>query len=66
VKAAPQFLSARDLCARWGIGRATLARYVNAERVPPPVRFGARCVRWPLSEVLAFEGRLADDRGVRQ
>ena len=57
-----RYLTARDLCARWGISRAKLHRDRRAGYAPQPVRFGARCVKWPLEEIEAFERRLAADR----
>ena len=61
-----RYLTARDLCERWGIGRATLHRQRAAGYVPKPVHFGPRSVKWPIEEVEAFERRLAEDRGSRE
>ena len=56
------FLTAREVCQRWSISRATLARWRSEGWAPQPVRFAGRTVRWPLAEIVAFESSLATDR----
>ena len=36
-----------------GLSRASIYKMVADGRLPPPVRFSSRCVRWHESEVLA-------------
>lgn len=59
----PEYLTAKYLQRRWGISRAALWRNVALGRLPRPVHFGPRSVRWIRSEVDAFEKRLIEDRG---
>lgn len=47
-----KLLNARDVCATFGISRATLYRRVADGTFPHPVRFGG-AVRWTLSDVEA-------------
>jgi len=46
-----QLLDARQVAGLLNISRATLWRYVKAERVPQPVRLAEKCVRWRLSDI---------------
>jgi predicted DNA-binding transcriptional regulator AlpA len=63
---AARYLTASDLCARWGVSRAKIHRDRCAGYIPQPVRLGARSVKWSLEEVEQFEARLAADRGLRR
>ncbi len=41
-----------------GISRATIYRYVDSGRLPPPVKLSTRCVAWRASEITAWMAAL--------
>jgi predicted DNA-binding transcriptional regulator AlpA len=47
AKSASAMLDVHGFAAMLGISTRQLRRLVDAGRVPPPVRFGRRCPRWP-------------------
>jgi len=51
-----QLLDAREVAALLSISVPTLWRCVKDERVPQPVRFGPRLVRWRLRDLERFVG----------
>jgi predicted DNA-binding transcriptional regulator AlpA len=53
---AQQFLSDRQAAERYGVGRATIWRWLREDpSFPRPVRFTPGCTRWSLPELLAWE-----------
>jgi predicted DNA-binding transcriptional regulator AlpA len=59
----PQYLSVRELSARFNVGVATIWRWAAAGGVfPKPVQLSAGTTRWRLSEVQAFEEQLGGRR----
>jgi excisionase family DNA binding protein len=54
------YLSAAELCARWGISRPTLERALRNGSMPLPIRLGGR--RWLLAEIEAHEAQLSAGR----
>jgi predicted DNA-binding transcriptional regulator AlpA len=57
-----QYLTDADLAKRYSISRATVWRWSNSGRLPPPVRLGEATTRWPLEAVLEHEQRLERQR----
>jgi predicted DNA-binding transcriptional regulator AlpA len=54
------FLSAAELCVRWGISRITLWSWWSERKIlPPPVRLGPHTARWALETVIEFERQRA-------
>jgi prophage regulatory protein len=41
-----------------GVSRATIYRYVDSGRLPPPVKLSARCIAWRASEITAWMAAL--------
>jgi prophage regulatory protein len=41
-----------------GVSRATIYRYVNTGRLPPPVKLSTRCIAWRASEITAWMAAL--------
>lgn len=52
-----QFLSDKDLAARWGVHRATPWEWLKQGRIPAPVKLSARCTRWKLADIEAWEAK---------
>lgn len=54
-----KYLTVRDIADRYSVSIATVWRW-TAERpeFPAPVKLGAACTRWKLSQVTVFEGRM--------
>lgn len=53
-----EFLSDRELAARYGVSRNTIWRWSREGRLPEPYRLGEAVTRWRLNEVLATEAAL--------
>lgn len=51
-----QLLDAREVATLLRISPATLWRCVKDERIPAPIRFGPRLVRWRLRDLERFIG----------
>lgn len=47
-------LTARDVAFRLNISLRTVYRWVDAGRLPPPVRYPTRIVRWRAQDLDAF------------
>ena len=41
-----------------GVSRATIYRYVDSGRLPPPVKLSTRCIAWRASEITAWMAAL--------
>ncbi len=54
-----QLLDPRQVASLLHISMPTLWRYVKQERVPQPIRFGPRCVRWRLVDIERLVGQEA-------
>ncbi|MGP1426047.1 MAG: helix-turn-helix transcriptional regulator [Ottowia sp.] len=46
-------LTYSQVCTLLNISRDTCERYVKSGRLPQPIRFSARCVRWEKEAVLS-------------
>jgi prophage regulatory protein len=51
VQGGEQLLRLPQLRAALGISRATIYRYVNSGKLPPPVKLSSRCVAWRASAI---------------
>jgi len=49
-----EFLRTRDARELLRVSRATFARLQKRDGFPRPIRLGARCLRWRVSELVAF------------
>lgn len=49
----PRLLNQEELAALLSVDQGTIANWRRRDVLPPAVRIG-RCVRWPLSDVLAW------------
>lgn len=47
-----------ELVRTIGVSRATIYRYVDSGRLPPPVKLSTRCVAWRNSEITAWMAAL--------
>jgi prophage regulatory protein len=47
-----------ELVRTIGVSRATIYRYVDSGRLPPPVKLSTRCVAWRASEITAWMAAL--------
>lgn len=55
------YTSDRQLSARYNVHRSTIWRWAKTDPTfPKPVKLSAQCSRWKLSEIEAWELRLAD------
>lgn len=55
----PEYLRAKDVCARYGISKSTLYARI-ADGFPKPMHLlGGRCSVWKVSELVAYEERCA-------
>ena len=52
------FLSERQLCARLGVSRTTLWRWMKDGHLPHSVQIGPRCVRWRLEDIEQWEAEV--------
>lgn len=46
-----QYLSDKQLAERYGVGRATVWRWVAAGKFPKPIKLSPGCTRWQKSVV---------------
>ncbi|QIB66979.1 helix-turn-helix transcriptional regulator [Kineobactrum salinum] len=52
-----EFASDTQLAQRYSVSRATIWRWSQEGKIPPPLRITGNCTRWRLSEVIeAVEG----------
>lgn len=51
VQGGEQLLRLPQLKAVLGISRATIYRYVDSGKLPPPVKLSSRCVAWRASAI---------------
>lgn len=51
AEAEDPLITRREVEAECGIGRSTIYRMIEAGKFPRPLRIGARCVRWPRSQI---------------
>ena len=49
------YLSDRQVAGRYNVGRATPWRWVKDSDFPPPIKLGAGCTRWKLSDLEKWE-----------
>lgn len=58
-----RLLTAKAVCEALGLSRVHVYRLVRAGKFPQPIRLGARDLRWPEEEIIAFlnERRGADE-----
>lgn len=55
-----EFLTDKQVAARYGIGKTTIWRWRrNDPSFPTPVTLSERCVRWRMSDLLAWEAARA-------
>ncbi len=47
-----------ELVRTIGVSRATIYRYVDNGRLPPPVKLSTRCIAWRASEITAWMAAL--------
>jgi excisionase family DNA binding protein len=57
VEPPPDLLTAQEVARRLSIGVRTLYRLVRAGRVPPPLRFNRKLVRWRACDIDRLVGR---------
>ena len=57
-------LTARDVCERAALSRATLYRLVAAGRFPKPLKVGSQAVRWRADEIAEHIEKLSAARAV--
>ena len=50
-----KFLSVAAVCERYGVSRSTIYAWINEGRLPKPIAFTARCVRWTQADLQDFE-----------
>ena len=43
-----------ELVRTIGVSRATIYRYIDSGRLPPPVKLSTRCIAWRASEISAW------------
>lgn len=59
-KVPDEFLTDLQVAARYGIGQTTVWRWrKNDPTFPSPVHLSERCVRWRMSDLLAWEAARA-------
>jgi len=46
-----RFLRAKEVCARLGISKSTLYKYIAEGRLPAPRKLGSRTSVWPSSQI---------------
>jgi len=55
------YLSDKQVAMRYGVARGSVWRWTKEnENFPKPVRFTKGCVRWSLSELVAYERKQAE------
>ncbi len=47
-----------ELVRTIGVSRATIYRYIDSGRLPPPVKLSTRCIAWRASEITAWMAAL--------
>ena len=52
-----KYLDEKQLCAYLGISRSTIRSWMITHGLPRPVHLAARCVRWRLADIEAWEER---------
>jgi prophage regulatory protein len=59
TKPAPQvvYLSVRQLAARYGVHSATIWRWAQTGRLPPPKRLTSQTTRWRKDEVEEYDAQ---------
>ncbi len=57
-----QFLTDRDLAARFQTSRPTIWRWTTAGLLPQPVQLSQGCTRWLADEIAAHEATLLATR----
>jgi prophage regulatory protein len=55
-------LRLREVARETGLGKSTIWAKVQRGEFPQPVRQGARCTRWPASEIEAWKRSLIEAR----
>jgi len=50
-----QYLTDKQLAARFGVGRATIWRWAKETDFPAPIKLGLAVTRWRLVDVEAWE-----------
>jgi predicted DNA-binding transcriptional regulator AlpA len=63
VAAVALYVTRSQLCARWGLSRATIYRMQADGHLPRPVRLGRGAPRWPIGEIERIEAQAVEDRG---
>ncbi|MDE4140963.1 helix-turn-helix transcriptional regulator [Phaeobacter gallaeciensis] len=48
------FLTDREVGEVFGIGRATVWRWLDCGKLPQPVRLSGKCTRWRVSDIENF------------
>ena len=56
-----QFLTIGDLAERYGLSKPSIYNYVRSGKLPRGIYIGG-AHRWPISEIEAFEARLANSQ----
>jgi prophage regulatory protein len=56
--ASERLLRLPELIRLIGISRATIYRYINSGRLPPPVKLSTRCIAWRASEITTWMAAL--------
>jgi prophage regulatory protein len=56
--ASERLLRLPELIRTIGVSRATIYRYIDNGRLPPPVKLSTRCVAWRASEITAWMAAL--------
>lgn len=54
-----EYLTDRDLAARYQVSRNTIWGWARSGNLPKPVKLGESCTRWLRSEILALEKQKA-------
>lgn len=60
-----RFLSAAQLCERYGVVKSTIHGWVICGVLPAPHKFGGGSARWKLSELEAREKQIGEARPER-
>lgn len=60
AKGSEEYLTDKQVAARYGIGKTTVWRWRRTDATfPSPVTLSERCVRWRMSDLLAWEAARA-------
>jgi len=54
------YMSDRQLAARYSIDKSTLWRWVKEGTFPSPIRLGLACTRWSVADLEAWEADKAE------